>query len=311
MSSERHPPLSLLAPAKVNLFLEVLGKRPDGYHDIETLLVAVDLYDRLEFRPDDSGALTLTCDEPGLTCGPDNLVMKAADRLRRHAGNRGGARIHLEKRIPMQAGLGGGSSDAAATLKGLNQLWKLGLEDMQLARIGAEVGSDVAFFFSPGAAWCTGRGEKVEALTLGRPLDLVIACPGVGLSTADVFRRVNVPAKPQSGSELRRAVERGDVEEIGRRLHNRLQELAEALCPQVRQLRERLQLAGPAGALMTGSGSAVFAVCRDRSDAIRVARTTSAEVGSPSPDDDAEGHAPVGPAGDRDQVRFHVVRSCL
>src|SRR5437868_14004366 len=173
MPSERiSQPLSLLAPAKVNLFLEVLGQRPDGFHELETLMVAVDLCDRLEFRPDDSGALTLTCDDPGLTCGPDNLVLKAAEQLRRSTKETRGARIHLEKRIPMQAGLGGGWSDAAATLKGLNQLWRLGLADAELARLGAEVGSDVAFFFSPGAAWCTGRGEKVEPVTLGRTLDL-------------------------------------------------------------------------------------------------------------------------------------------
>lgn len=303
-SESSSPSLSFLAPAKVNLFLEVLGKRPDGYHELETLMVALDWCDRLEFHPDESGVLTLTCDDPDLSCGPDNLVIKAAETLRRNANCDGGARIHLEKRIPMQAGLAGGSSDAAATLKGLNQLWGMGLANEELARLGAEVGSDVAFFFSSGAAWCTGRGEKVQAIKLGRALDFVIAHPGVGLSTADVFRRVSIPAKPRSGSELRRAVEQGDVEEIGRRLHNRLQEPAEALCPQVRALREKLESAGPVGALMTGSGSAVFAVCGDRNDAMRVARTMSAEVGGPSPDELEAGHIPNG----RFVVR--VVRSC-
>jgi 4-diphosphocytidyl-2-C-methyl-D-erythritol kinase len=271
-------------------------------------MVAVDLFDRLEFRPDDSGALTLTCDEPGLTCGPDNLVLKAANRLKREMNHPGGARIHLEKRIPMQAGMAGGSSDAATTLKGLNELWGLGLQDAELARLGAEVGSDVAFFFSPGAAWCTGRGEMVEPLTLGRTLDFVIACPGVGLSTAEVFRRVRVPAKPASGSEIRQVVEHGDVEEIGRRLHNRLQEPAEALCPQVREARRKLESMGPAGCLMTGSGSAVFAVCRDRNDAIRVARTMGAEVEGTSSHDGTASHALAGPAG---EFKLHVVRSWL
>src|SRR5439155_2148134 len=107
--------------------------------------------------------------------GPGNLVLCAANSLKRHAKYAGGAAIHLAKRIPMQAGLAGGSSDAAATLKGLNRLWSLGLPDVELARLGAEVGSDVAFFFAPGAAWCTGRGEKVEPVTLGRTLDFVLA----------------------------------------------------------------------------------------------------------------------------------------
>src|SRR5438132_11639998 len=165
MTRERRPAaLALQAPAKVNLFLEVLGKRPDGYHDLETLMVAVDVTDTLEFWPDESGALTLTCDAPGLTTGPDNLVLRAADRLKRHANYPGGAAIHLAKSIPMQAGLAGGSSDAATSLKGLNRLWNLGLPDAELARLAAEIGSDVAFFFAPGAAWCTGRGEKVEPM---------------------------------------------------------------------------------------------------------------------------------------------------
>ena len=157
-------PLVLLAPAKVNLFLEVLAKRPDGYHDLETLMVAVDLFDRLEFAPDDSGALTLTCDDPGLTCGPENLVLKAAEKLRRHANHPGGARIHLEKRIPMQAGLAGGSSDAAASLKGLNTLWGLGLPDPELARLGAEVGKRRGLLLLPpaprGAAAAVKRSNR-------------------------------------------------------------------------------------------------------------------------------------------------------
>src|SRR5260370_40192360 len=116
----------LQTPAKVNLHLEVLAKRPDGYHDLETLLVAVSLYDTLEFRPNGSGALTLSCNRPDLSCGPDNLVLKAADAMRRHSGYSSGAAIDLTKVIALQAGLAGGSSDAAATLSGLNRLWKLG-----------------------------------------------------------------------------------------------------------------------------------------------------------------------------------------
>src|SRR5262249_968079 len=175
MTRERRPAsLATQAPAKVNLFLEVLGKRPDGYHDLEPLMVAVDVTDTLEFWPDESGALTLTCDAPGLTTGPDNLVLRAAESLKRQVNHRGGAAIHLAKRIPIQAGLAGGSSDAATTLKALNRLWNLGLTDTELARVGAEIGSDVAFFFASGAAWCTGRGEKVEPITLGRPLDFVL-----------------------------------------------------------------------------------------------------------------------------------------
>ncbi len=295
-------------PAKVNLFLEILGKRPDGYHDLETLMVAVSLEDELELCRDDSGSLTLTCDHPELSCGPGNLVLRAAQRLRQHSGAKLGARIHLTKRIPMQAGLAGGSSDAAATLKGLNQLWNMRLPDQHLAEIGGEVGSDVPFFFSPGAAWCTGRGEKVEPIGLGRPLDLVLVSPAVGLSTATVFREVVVPNAPISGSAIREAVERGDVEEIGQRLHNRLQSPAEKLCPEVREIREALAAAKPAGILMTGSGTTVYGLCRDRDDAIRVARTMGAEATGLSLPEGAANPSPAALAGGK--WKLHVVRSC-
>jgi 4-diphosphocytidyl-2-C-methyl-D-erythritol kinase len=260
------------APAKVNLFLEVLGKRTDGYHEIASLMVTVGLYDRLVFRDEPAGSLVLTCDDPALSTGPDNLVVRAAELLRRHTGCQQGARIELHKRIPMAAGLAGGSSDAAATLAGLNRLWRLGLADSKLAALGAEIGSDVAFFFAAPAAWCTGRGEVVTPVNLGRPLHLLLACPDVGLATADVYRGVKVPTQPEDGDAIRRAVAVGDVQEIGRRLHNRLQPAAEALSPEVGDLLAQLAAARPTGQLMTGSGSCVFALGRDRADIMRLAR---------------------------------------
>jgi 4-diphosphocytidyl-2-C-methyl-D-erythritol kinase len=208
----------------------------------------------------------------------------------------------------MQAGLAGGSSDAAAALKGLNRLWDLRLTDHRLAEIGAEVGSDVPFFFSPGAAWCTGRGETVEPIRLGRTLDFVLVSPAVGLSTAQVFREVVAPNTPISGSAICEAVERGEVEEIGRRLHNRLQTPAEKLCPEIREIREVLAAANPAGVLMTGSGTTVYGLCRDRDDAIRVARTMGAEATGLSLSDKAANPSPAALAGGK--WKLHVVRSC-
>src|SRR5207237_2378703 len=127
-------------------------------------------------------------------------ICRAAELLRLRTGQVGGVRVRLHKRIPLAAGLAGGSTDAAATLFGLNRLWRLGLTREQLAELGAELGSDVPFFFSAPAAWCTGRGEVVTPLRPGRPLWLVLACPPVGLSTAAVFRALNVPAEPIDGS---------------------------------------------------------------------------------------------------------------
>jgi 4-diphosphocytidyl-2-C-methyl-D-erythritol kinase len=310
MLRERHPePVVVQAPAKINLHLEILGKRADGYHDLETLMVAVDLCDELEFYPDESGSLSLTCDLPELSCGPDNLVTKAAERLRNKTGATVGARIHLRKRIPMQAGLAGGSSDAAAALSGLNRLWKLGLSTNELAEVGAEVGSDVNFFLFGPCAWCTGRGERVEPVALGRQLDIVLISPAGGLSTAAVFQKVVLAPHLREGNAIRSAVQLGDIEEIGRHLFNRLQESAEALCPEVKDVRQKLEATKPAGVLMTGSGSTVFALCRDRDEAIRVASHLGAAVTGSTPAPPAKGLAPEGLSGNR--WKLHQVRSCL
>src|SRR5262245_60218817 len=254
-------------PAKVNLFLEVLRRRPDGYHELATLMVTVGLFDSLELRESPSGEVRLECDLPGLTTGPDNLVVRAAELIRSRFGVSSGLEIRLSKRIPTQAGLAGGSSDAAATLLGLNGLWRLGQSSGQLGALGAELGSDVTFFFHGPAAWCTGRGEVVEPLKPGRPLDLVLVCPQVGLSTAAVFRALTLEGDEVDGGAVRRAFEAGDVEELGRRLHNRLQAPAERLCPEIGHWLARLREFAPLGAMMSGSGSTVFALARDADDA--------------------------------------------
>jgi 4-diphosphocytidyl-2-C-methyl-D-erythritol kinase len=259
------------APAKVNLFLEVLAKRPDGYHDIATLMVAVSLYDTLVCKADASGAVRLQCNLPDLSTGPDNLVNRAAEALRRHTGCRLGAEVRLVKRIPLAAGLAGGSSDAAASLAGLNLLWRLGLTVPELARLAADLGSDVPFFFATPAAWCTGRGEQVTPLPLGQALVFVLACLPGGLSTAAVYRDVRVPDQLESGAAICQSLMAGDIEEVGRRLHNRLQEPAERLYPAVATLQARLDSLHPAGARMSGSGSSLFALCRDRNEARRIA----------------------------------------
>jgi 4-diphosphocytidyl-2-C-methyl-D-erythritol kinase len=259
-------------PAKVNLFLEVLARRPDGYHELATLMAAVSLYDTLEITEENSQATALRCDDPSLSTGPENLICRAVELVRRESGRSNGVGIRLWKRIPMAAGLAGGSSDAAATLAGLNCLWRLGWDRSKLIRLGAELGSDVSFFFAAPAAWCTGRGEQVEPLRLGRTLDLVLVVSPVGLSTAEVFRGVTVPTEPRSGAAVRQAAVEGDVRELGRQLHNRLQPAAERLCPAVADLFSRLAGLGPVGQLMTGSGSTVFALCRNPGEALIFAR---------------------------------------
>jgi 4-diphosphocytidyl-2-C-methyl-D-erythritol kinase len=278
------------APAKVNLFLEVLAKRADGYHEIATLLVAVRLFDKLVFAESPQGELRLHCNRPDLSTGPDNLVIRAAGLLQRHTGCRRGAAIRLVKRIPLAAGLAGGSTDAAATLAGLNQLWGLGLAIPELAELGAKLGSDVPFFFAGPAAWCTGRGEKVESVGLGKPLFFVLVCPPRGLSTAEVYRNIAVPDAPETGETIRRALAGGDVQEVGRLLHNRLQPAAEKLYPAVAAWQARLEQLKPAGVRMSGSGSSLFALCRNRAEARRIAQVLR--------------------HGSEERPRIYLVRSC-
>jgi 4-diphosphocytidyl-2-C-methyl-D-erythritol kinase len=258
------------APAKVNLFLEVRGKRPDGYHDIATLMLAIRLYDTVVLRDAPDGGLHLECYQRELATGPDNLVLRAARLLQERTGATKGCRIRLVKRVPLAAGLAGGSSDAAATLLGLNRLWQLGLSREELAHLGAELGSDVPFFFYAPAAWCTGRGEVVERIPIRHSFELVLLCPRFGMATADVYRRVQVPAAPRSGADLRASLGEGRPDEVGPLLFNRLQAAAEALDGRLTKYAHRLAELRPAGQLLSGSGSTLFALCRSAAEAARL-----------------------------------------
>ena len=260
------------APAKVNLFLEVLGSRPDGYHELQTLLVPIDLYDTLEIQPRDDDSLVLTCDDRSIPTDHTNLVMIAANALRKENFISAGATIHLTKRIPHEAGLGGGSSDAASTLMALNAIWNLNKSIQQLAPIAALIGSDVPAFLHTGPTWCTGRGEIVEPIPAAKPLDLVIVKPPFGLSTAEVYRNVRLAETPESGDALRMALAAGNVEAVGRLTHNRLQPPAFALQPLANWVYDVLLAQAPLSVLLSGSGSCVFAIARDRPDARRIAR---------------------------------------
>lgn len=267
--------VEVLAPAKLNLFLEILGRRSDGYHEIETLMVAVDLHDRLLFADDPSGAITLRCDDPTLPIGGDNLVVRAAEALKAATGCPRGASIALEKTIPAQAGLAGGSSDAAAALVALDRLWGLRLSSDRLATVAGTVGSDVAFFLHTPAAVCRGRGERVEPWPSGWVRQFVLICPPVGLSTADVYRNVRPPARPRPIGPVLDALAREGPAVLGRSLFNRLQPTAEALCPALERVRNALEELCPShldGHLMSGSGSAYFGLARDPAAADAAAR---------------------------------------
>ena len=264
------------APAKVNLFLEVLGKRPDGYHEIATLMVALRLFDTLVLRP--AADLSLCSYDKKLSTGDDNLVLKAAKQLQARTNCEKGAAIRLVKRIPMAAGLAGGSTDGAATLAGLNRLWQLGLNANELANIGAEIGSDIPFFFRTPAAWCTGRGEIVTPVNLPIPLHFVLVCPSFGMATAAVYKNVVVPQEPISGDEIKTALMKGDVDLLGRLMHNRLQLAAQKIDGRLAAYADLLAKRKPAGSMMSGSGSTIFALCRSAAQAQALAADVKSET---------------------------------
>jgi 4-diphosphocytidyl-2-C-methyl-D-erythritol kinase len=269
-------------PAKLNLFLDVLGKRPDGYHELETLMVSIGLFDTLRFEANDSGGLELSLApaSPGipkemlplLPQDGRNLILKAAQLLRDVTGCQLGVKIHLSKMIPLQAGLGGGSSDAAAALVGLNVFWKLGLTSQELHPLAARLGSDVNFFLdSAPLAICRGRGEQIEPIRLGRPLHFVLVKPPVGLSTGEVFSRLKID-RPRGSESICRAIETGNVSLLGVDLHNSLEVPSTELSDEVARTLASLRRVSSVGQLMTGSGSSCFALCAHRGQAVQAAR---------------------------------------
>ncbi len=224
----------LRASAKVNLVLEVLGKRPDGYHELSTVMQAVDLFDRLTVET--AGSITLETSEPGLPTDDRNLVVRAARLLREAAGVDAGARIVLDKRIPVAAGLGGGSSDAAATLVGLNRLWGLRWRRERLVELGVKLGMDVPFFLGRGRALGTSRGEVLSSLPGVGGYAMVLVNPGVGLST------------------------------------NHLERWVEPVLPVIGRMKAALLAAGALGAAMSGSGPTVFGLARSADQARQIQR---------------------------------------
>jgi len=272
------------APAKLNLFFEVLAKRSDGYHEIETLMCPIDLYDTLYFRKVSSGRLELECqwgspagvsDQDGLgqvPQGSENLVVRAVELLRRRTGTEHGAALRLVKRIPVAAGLGGGSSDAAAALVAANLGWGLGLPISKLAVLAAELGSDVPFFLVGGPAICRGRGEQVEPVSGLGSLSFVVVRPPEGLSTAAVYGVCRPAERPRCLESLMQALRHGNADKATGLLFNRLQTAAEELSPCIGRLQAIFDAEDFLAHGMSGSGSAYFGLCRHAAQARRIAR---------------------------------------
>ena len=271
----------MYARAKVNLTLEILGVRADGYHDIRSIVAPVSLADDVTLEPADDIALSIHASRGVLEhMGPkeDNLAFRAAQLMRDVAGRRDGVAITLVKNIPVGSGLGGGSADAAAVLNGLNEMWKMGLSREAIADIGADLGSDVPALTLGGTVLMEGRGERVVREHPCPMMHLVLAFPGVFVSTASVYASCGIALLTNGGQivdNMRRAFSGGDVTAVAAALHNGLTAAAEALHPEIARAREAMQAAGALGVSMTGSGSCVFGLARDSSHASAIARVIS------------------------------------
>ncbi|MBC8121150.1 MAG: 4-(cytidine 5'-diphospho)-2-C-methyl-D-erythritol kinase [Gemmatimonadaceae bacterium] len=263
--------ICLRTAAKVNLFLEILAERPDGYHEVVMILQSLDLVDLVELVP--ARAISVVCTHPLVPTDRTNLVWQAAELLQQACGVADGVEIKLDKRIPVAAGLAGGSADAAAVLVGLNMLWQLGLTQKELQVLAARLGSDIPFCVSGGTALATGRGEVLSPLPVLDGLHLVLVKPrDLQVSTAWAYRTyragrsVSMPAKSNSANMVA-AVTSRDAKRIASLLYNDLEAAVLPTHPEVARLRRQLLEYGALGTLMSGSGPTVFGLTASRTAA--------------------------------------------
>lgn len=256
--------LVIKAPAKVNWFLLITGKRPDGFHEIQSLMQCVSLFDTLTFEPSEG----ITVETEAKIPMHENLIHKAAMLLKERTSAAGGVTIRLEKQIPMAAGLGGGSSDAASTLLGLNDLWNLGLNMDELMDLAAELGSDVPFFVRGGPALAGGRGELLEPCLNGPSCALALIKPDFGVSAGFAYSKLKNYTKPLAiNKDLIKAITSGNVNEVIPLMKNDLEPPVEKAHPGIMRIRQALSGSGALASMMSGSGSTVFGVFHDEAEA--------------------------------------------
>lgn len=251
--------------AKINLTLDVLGKRPDGFHEVEMIMQSIELHDLIEIREISHG-LKLTTDHPLLREGSVNIAHKAAGIFMEACGIDKGVQIHLQKKIPVAAGLAGGSTDAASVLVGLNKLWEVGLTDQELMALGAKLGSDVPFCILGGSALATGRGEKITRLPDSPEMWLVLVKPPIEVSTAEVYGHFDsrqVAQRPDT-AKMMRALRQRETGEIRKSLVNVLESVTLKRFPIVSEIKEIMANQGIDYPLMSGSGPTVFGFTETR-----------------------------------------------
>ena len=264
-----------MAPAKINLFLRVLRKRADGYHDIVSLMQKITLCDELIFSLRPKG-IVLNCPGSDLPASEDNLVFRAAQSIFAYTNYPFGVEIKLTKKIPLAAGLGGGSSDAATTLIALNKICSLNLKKNELMKLGAKIGADVPFFVFGNNALASGIGDKLKVVQDLPKINLVLIKPQFELSTKMVYENLNLRlTRGKNNYSIPRFLKRGD---IIRELHNDLESVSLEMHPELADLKKMLLRHGALGALMSGSGPTVFGIFRDGKEAKKILEVIKKEV---------------------------------
>jgi len=249
------------APAKINLTLDVLHKRPDGYHEVEMIMTTVDLADRIGLEVREDGAIHILSVDRFVPNDHRNLAYQAAKILKDIYRVKQGVSITIEKNIPVAAGLAGGSSDAAATLKGLNVIWELGLSLDELAEIGSKIGSDVPFCVYGGTALATGRGEKIQELPSPANCWIVLAKPTLGVSTADIYGNLKInEIKHPNTALMIESIQQKDFDLMCSSVGNVLEDVTLKLYPEVAGLKDQMKKFGADAVLMSGSGPTVFGI---------------------------------------------------
>ncbi len=277
---------TVISPAKINLFLELVARRDDGFHDLDTVMAKVGLCDRLSFRFRHDDRICLR--QRSATGFPvpvwpvpldeRNLVWQAIQTIRSETGRPFGIDAIIEKQIPARAGLGGGSSNAVTTLVTVNRMLGRALSRQHLVSLANRLGSDLAFFFAPAAARCRGRGERVTPLPGFRRLWTVIGMPPEGLDTGNVFRHADLPSAPQSSQALCENWQSGPLCRLASHLYNRLQTAAGNLSPWIDRMKREFARVGCPGHLMSGSGTSYVGLFGERRSAARAAKTLQARM---------------------------------
>ena len=257
------------APAKINLAIDVLRKRPDGYHDVIMIMQSVALYDTINVKPIRGGKITVTTDSNLIPVGSDNIVYKVAELLKNKYNVKDGAEIQIEKNIPVAAGLAGGSTDAAATIKLLNKAWGLKMSKVEVLEIAKKIGSDVPFCIEGGTALAEGLGEKLTSIKPLPECFILLAKPEINISTKEVYDGIDIE-EIKERPDIKGMIEnlnKGNLPDVASKLCNVLENVTVKKCPQIPNIKEKLIEYGALGSVMSGSGPTVFGIFDDQSKA--------------------------------------------